>query len=76
MELRRPAVMLWIKRLGPVALGIAAGYAYYAFIGCATGTCPITSNPWSSMAYGGLIGALAGPWNGRGSRTTSAKESK
>ena len=35
-----------------------AGLAYYYFIGCATGSCPITSNPVSSMVYMGLIGWL------------------
>lgn len=38
--------------------GIAGGYAYYYFIGCAGGSCPITSNPWYSMAWGGLLGYL------------------
>ena len=36
--------------------GVLAGLAYYHFIGCATGSCPITSNPVSSMVYMGLIG--------------------
>jgi hypothetical protein len=46
---------------GLVGLGIAAGYAYYYFIGCSAGnTCPITSNPLSSMAYGGLLGGVIG----------------
>lgn len=39
-------------------VGIAGGYAYYYFIGCAGGSCPITSNPWYSMAWGGLLGYL------------------
>ena len=38
--------------------GAMAGLAYYYFIGCATGSCPITSNPVSSMVYMGLIGWL------------------
>lgn len=41
-----------------VAAGAALGYAYYAFIGCNTGTCPITSNPLISTAYGALVGGL------------------
>ena len=40
------------------AIGIALGFIYYKTIGCATGTCPITSNPWSSMLYGGVLGVL------------------
>ncbi|MGL1901392.1 MAG: DUF6132 family protein [Fibrobacterales bacterium] len=41
-----------------IAAGIALGFIYYKTIGCSTGTCPITSNPWSSMIYGGVLGAL------------------
>lgn len=44
-----------------ILLGAAAGYAYYHFVGCATGTCPITSNPYISTGYGALLGlVLAG----------------
>jgi len=35
-----------------------AGLAYHQLIGCATGSCPITSNPFGSMLYMGLIGWL------------------
>lgn len=42
----------------PIAIGAILGYAYYYFIGCNTGTCPITSNPYTTTAYGGLIGAI------------------
>ncbi|MBM4161678.1 MAG: hypothetical protein FJ217_11355 [Ignavibacteria bacterium] len=45
-------------RLLPVVIGGLGGYAYFYFVGCANGSCPITSNPWSSVAYGALIGAL------------------
>lgn len=41
-----------------VALGAAAGFAYYRFVGCSTGACPITSNPWISTGYGALMGGL------------------
>jgi len=33
------------------------GYLYYLYIGCAGGTCPITSNPFISTGYGAIIGA-------------------
>ncbi len=42
-----------------ITLGIGGGYAYYYFIGCSTGACPLQSNPWLMMAYGALIGYLA-----------------
>ncbi len=40
------------------ALGASAGYAYYYFVGCANGTCPITSNPIISTFYGAMIGGI------------------
>jgi hypothetical protein len=39
-------------------LGFVAGYAYYHFVGCASGTCAITSKPLNSTLYGGLMGFL------------------
>lgn len=43
-----------------VAGGGVAGFAYYYFVGCQSGTCPITSNPYVSTLYGGLVGYLLG----------------
>ncbi len=41
-----------------VTLGVVGGYVYFALIGCNTGGCAITSNPYMSMAWGGLLGYL------------------
>jgi phage shock protein E len=41
-----------------IALGAIAGYAYYYFVGCANGTCSITSKPLNSTLYGALMGAV------------------
>jgi hypothetical protein len=38
--------------------GGAGGFLYYHFVGCASGTCPITSNPYISVIYGALMGYL------------------
>ncbi len=38
--------------------GAAGGYLYYALVGCNTGSCAITSNPYMSIAWGGLLGYL------------------
>lgn len=38
--------------------GALAGYAYYYFIGCSSGTCAITSKPLNSSLYGALMGGL------------------
>ncbi|MBS1687555.1 MAG: hypothetical protein JSS96_02435 [Bacteroidetes bacterium] len=39
-------------------IGAIAGYAYYHFVGCASGKCLITSRPLNSTAYGALMGGL------------------
>lgn len=44
-----------------IIVGSIGGYAYYHFIGCYSGTCPITSNPYISTLYGALIGFLLTP---------------
>ncbi len=41
-----------------MVVGAIGGFAYYYFIGCSNGSCPITSNPYISTIYGALIGAL------------------
>ena len=38
--------------------GALAGYLYYYFIGCASGTCSITSQPVNSTLYGAAMGGL------------------
>jgi len=48
----------WFRQGAFILGGAALGFAYYYFIGCASGTCPITSNPYIATAYGGLIGLL------------------
>lgn len=40
------------------AVGAAGGYLYYYFVGCASGTCAITSSPVNSTLYGIMLGAL------------------
>lgn len=41
-----------------IALGAVAGYLYYYFVGCSSGTCAITSRPLNSSAYGALMGFI------------------
>ncbi len=36
--------------IGAITGGIA-GFLYWKWIGCATGTCRITSSPWKSSLY-------------------------
>jgi hypothetical protein len=47
-----------------VALGAASAAAYAYFVGCRTGTCPLTSNVWTASLYGAFVGAVAG-WPNR-----------
>lgn len=41
-----------------VLAGALAGYLYWHFIGCNTGTCAITSKPINSTVYGAIMGGL------------------
>lgn len=58
MELFGPEIGVWAGRFLPVVIGAAGGYVYYRVVGCRTGGCPLTSNPWISTLYGALLGAL------------------
>ncbi len=40
--------------------GIIAGYFYWKYVGCTSGTCPITSNWHSMVLFGGFIGYFVG----------------
>jgi len=43
-------------RIIAVIIGGISGFAYYKFIGCRSGSCPITSNPYISIIWGALLG--------------------
>jgi hypothetical protein len=43
-----------------IALGAVAGFLYWKYVGCVTGSCPITSKPVNSSLYGAMMGGLIG----------------
>jgi len=38
--------------------GALGGFLYWKYVGCLTGTCAITSNPYRSAIYFAVFGAL------------------
>lgn len=47
----------WLTLAG-ILVGAVAGYLYWQFVGCLSGTCAITSSPVNSTLYGAVMGAL------------------
>lgn len=41
-----------------VLVGALAGFLYWKFIGCSSGSCAITSKPLNSSLYGAMMGGL------------------
>lgn len=41
-----------------IIFGAIAGFAFYYFIGCQSGSCAITSSPINSTIYGLIMGGL------------------
>ncbi|HEX5101266.1 MAG TPA: DUF6132 family protein [Polyangiaceae bacterium] len=50
---------LSLRLLLSVVVGGFVGYGYHRLVGCRTGACPITANPYVSTVYGALVGLLA-----------------
>lgn len=48
---------MYINIVGAL-IGALLGYLYYHFIGCNSGSCPITSNPYISVIWGAVMGYL------------------
>ena len=41
-----------------ITIGALAGYLYWKYVGCLSGNCAITSNPFNSTIYGSAMGGL------------------
>lgn len=48
------------RTLAGAAVGAVLGAAYAHFIGCRTGTCPLTGNVWTAAGFFGFTGAIVG----------------
>lgn len=49
----------WMYIAG-LLLGALGGFLYWKYVGCMSGTCPITSSPTISTVYGSVLGVLFG----------------
>ncbi len=50
--------MKYLKWIIGIVIGATAGFAYWYFIGCNTGSCAITSSPVNISIYGALMGGF------------------
>ena len=41
-----------------IVVGAVGGFLYWRFVGCSSGSCPISGNPYISTFYGALLGGL------------------
>ena len=62
-----------LKIIG-ILVGGVAGFLYYHFVGCASGNCPITSNPYITVIYGALLGYLLFDMFRKNENKTNTKE--
>lgn len=54
---KKKAKFNFLPVIGAV-VGAIGGYIYYIEIGCTSGSCAITSNPYMSMLWGAALGYL------------------
>ena len=47
-----------LRAIVSICLGAALGFAYHRLVGCRTGACPLTANPYISTLWGALLGYL------------------
>jgi len=69
-------IKISITEIIGLLLGAAFGYIYYKTVGCSTGACPITSNPWISSIWGSIIGYLIGNMFNKNNKTNGNKRNK
>ncbi len=47
------------KPVKGIIAGAVLGFLYYRFVGCNSGSCPLTGNPYMTVLFGAGIGYLA-----------------
>lgn len=58
-------------------IGIIGGYLYWRFVGCTGSNCMITSSPWMSAIWGGVMcGLLFSIFKKSNKRTNKTDDSK
>lgn len=55
--MKKLVARFWLQAAGAV-VGAIGGFLYWKFVGCTSGSCPITSKPFNSTLYFAVIGAL------------------
>jgi hypothetical protein len=51
-------ILTYQRNLRAILIGAILGFLYYRLVGCQSGHCMISSNPFISAGYGGLLGYL------------------
>ena len=65
----------WLKPVLFTAGGALVGLAYYYFVRCPTGACPLTSNPFITMAYMALSAGCCPVFSERGAAVHAIRSS-
>ena len=52
--------MMTTKIIAGILVGGLVGFANYRFIGCTSGSCPLTSHPVISTLFGMVVGGFIG----------------
>jgi hypothetical protein len=58
VTLQKGKTKMILHTLAFVAGGAAFGFGYHKLVGCSSGSCPITANPYISTLYGAVMGFL------------------
>jgi hypothetical protein len=63
IPLKQKIIKLIKESLGAIigtVIGGIGGFVYYRMVGCPSGACAITSNPWLTILWGATLGYLIG----------------